>query len=35
VCFRKIDGNWMIVHAYTSGPFYMDGCFRAAVDLTR
>jgi len=33
VCFRKIDGEWMAVHDHTSVPFYMDGSFRAAVDL--
>jgi PhnB protein len=29
---RERDG-WTIVHAHTSVPFYMDGSFRAAVDL--
>jgi uncharacterized protein (TIGR02246 family) len=33
VCFRKIDGEWMIVHEHASVPFYMDGSYRAAVDL--
>jgi ketosteroid isomerase-like protein len=31
---RKIDGTWRIVHEHTSTPFYMDGSFRAALDLT-
>ena len=30
---RKIDGRWLIAHAHESVPFYMDGSFRAAVDL--
>jgi PhnB protein len=30
---RKIDGEWKIVHEHESVPFYMDGSFRAAVDL--
>jgi ketosteroid isomerase-like protein len=34
VCFRKIDGEWMVVHEHTSVPFYMDGSYRASVDLT-
>lgn len=33
VCFRKIDGEWVVVHEHVSVPFYMDGSFRAAVDL--
>jgi ketosteroid isomerase-like protein len=33
LCFRKIDGAWKIAHEHTSVPFYMDGSFRAAVDL--
>lgn len=34
MCFRKIEGEWRIVHDHSSTPFYMDGSFRAAVDLT-
>ncbi|MGB5252109.1 MAG: nuclear transport factor 2 family protein, partial [Sedimenticolaceae bacterium] len=34
MCFRKIEGAWKIVHDHSSTPFYMDGSFRAAVDLT-
>jgi ketosteroid isomerase-like protein len=29
-----IGGAWKIVHEHSSVPFYMDGSFRAAVDLT-
>jgi PhnB protein len=31
--FRKIDEQWKIVHEHESVPFYMDGNFKAAVDL--
>jgi PhnB protein len=31
--FRKLDGRWLITHAHSSVPFYMDGSFKAAVDL--
>jgi ketosteroid isomerase-like protein len=34
VCLRKIDGNWIVTHEHTSTPFYMDGSFQAALDLT-
>jgi uncharacterized protein (TIGR02246 family) len=33
VCCRKTDGKWKIVHEHQSVPFYMDGSYRAAVDL--
>jgi ketosteroid isomerase-like protein len=33
VCLRRIDGAWRITHEHTSTPFYMDGSFKAAVDL--
>jgi len=33
VCLRRRDGVWRIVHDHTSVPFYMDGSYRAAVDL--
>lgn len=33
VGYRKIGGEWKIVHEHVSVPFYMDGSFRAAVDL--
>jgi ketosteroid isomerase-like protein len=31
--FRKIDGKWTITHEHSSVPFYMDGSFKAAIDL--
>jgi ketosteroid isomerase-like protein len=33
LCFRKVGGAWKIAHEHTSVPFYMDGSFRAAIDL--
>jgi ketosteroid isomerase-like protein len=33
VCLQKVGGDWAIVHQHTSVPFYMDGSYRAAVDL--
>ena len=33
--FRKTGGTWKIVHEHESVPFYMDGSFKAAVDLKR
>lgn len=33
VCFRKSGGRWMVTHEHFSVPFYMDGSYRAAVDL--
>ena len=30
---RKTNGRWRIVHEHSSVPFYMDGSYRAAVDL--
>ncbi len=33
ICFRKIDGKWKITHEHESVPFYMDGSYKAAVDL--
>ena len=33
LALRRIDAAWSIVHEHTSVPFYMDGSFRAAVDL--
>jgi ketosteroid isomerase-like protein len=33
VGLRKIAGAWKITHEHTSVPFYMDGSFKAAVDL--
>jgi ketosteroid isomerase-like protein len=31
--FRRVAGEWKIAHEHTSVPFYMDGSYRAAVDL--
>lgn len=31
--FHKIDGKWLITHEHLSVPFYMEGSFKAAVDL--
>jgi PhnB protein len=33
-CLTRQDGVWKIVHEHTSVPFYMDGSFQAALDLT-
>jgi PhnB protein len=33
LCLRKIGGAWRIAHQHESVPFYMDGSYRAAVDL--
>ena len=30
---RRDEEGWRIVHEHTSVPFYMDGSYRAAVDL--
>ncbi|MGI6856136.1 YybH family protein [Mesorhizobium sp. 1B3] len=30
---KRIGGRWKIVHEHESVPFYMDGSFRAAIDL--
>lgn len=30
---QKIDGAWRIAHQHTSTPFYMDGSYKAALDL--
>jgi PhnB protein len=32
-CFRRIAQQWRITHWHESVPFYMDGSYRAAVDL--
>jgi ketosteroid isomerase-like protein len=32
-CLSLIDGMWRIVHEHSSVPFYMDGSFKAAIDL--
>jgi PhnB protein len=33
LCFRNLGGEWRIAHQHESVPFYMDGSYRAAVDL--
>jgi PhnB protein len=33
LCFREVGGRWKIAHQHESVPFYMDGSYRAAVDL--
>lgn len=33
LCFQKINGQWLITHTHESVPFYMDGSFKAAIDL--
>ena len=33
MCFRKTSGRWLIVCDHASVPSYMDGSYRAAVDL--
>jgi uncharacterized protein (TIGR02246 family) len=32
-CLRRIEGKWLITHEHASVPFYMDGSYKAAVDL--
>jgi uncharacterized protein (TIGR02246 family) len=33
MCLQKMSGRWQIVCDHSSVPFYMDGSYRAAVDL--
>jgi PhnB protein len=33
VGLRRIDGTWKVTHEHASVPFYMDGSYKAAVDL--
>ena len=33
VGYRRIDGGWKVTHEHVSVPFYMDGSYKAAVDL--
>lgn len=33
LCLRRLDGAWRVVHEHVSVPFYMDGSFKAALDL--
>jgi ketosteroid isomerase-like protein len=30
---RQVDGRWLIAHEHESVPFYMDGSYRASIDL--
>ncbi|HET8781288.1 MAG TPA: SgcJ/EcaC family oxidoreductase [Pyrinomonadaceae bacterium] len=32
--FERTDGKWLVNHEHVSVPFYMDGSFKAALDLT-
>jgi ketosteroid isomerase-like protein len=32
--FQRITGEWKIAREHESVPFYMDGSFKAAIDLT-
>jgi ketosteroid isomerase-like protein len=32
-CFRKRAGRWEVAHSHSSVPFYMDGSYRACIDL--
>jgi PhnB protein len=31
--FQRIKGEWKMAHEHESVPFYMDGSFKAAIDL--
>jgi uncharacterized protein (TIGR02246 family) len=33
VCYLKNNTGWMVTHEHVSVPFYMDGSYKAAVDL--
>lgn len=33
VGLRNMDGRWLVTHEHMSVPFYMDGSYKAAVDL--
>lgn len=33
MCFRRTNGQWRINCDHASVPFYMDGSYRAAIDL--
>ncbi len=34
LCIRNISGQCLIAHEHESVPFYMDGSFKAAINLT-
>jgi PhnB protein len=33
ICYRKQNNKWFVAHEHLSVPFYMDGSFKAAIDL--
>jgi ketosteroid isomerase-like protein len=33
LCFQKQGGDWTLIHDHVSVPFYMDGTYKAAIDL--
>lgn len=33
VCWRKLNGQWMITHEHYSVPFYMEPPYKASLDL--
>lgn len=33
-CLARQGGEWKITHEHTSVPFFMDGSYRAAIDLS-
>lgn len=33
MCLQKLSGRWQIICDHSSVPFYMDGSYRAALDL--
>jgi ketosteroid isomerase-like protein len=33
IAFCKVGGTWKVTHEHVSVPFYMDGSFKAAIDL--
>ena len=33
LCLRKAGDAWKIAHGHESVPMYMDGSFKAAIDL--
>lgn len=32
-CWRKVGSDWLLAHDHVSVPFYMDGSYKAAIDL--
>jgi PhnB protein len=33
LCFKRRERQWLVAHEHVSVPFYMDGSYRAALDL--